>query len=116
MTPFVSYQAEFAAVLGDDARLVHIVDTDAHEGPVYIAAEHALYVTTLPRPHAQIRRIGLDGPRITTVPAAVTMPNGMTLAPDGRLLVCELGSLSAVLQASGLPRTDSCKIERSVSA
>ncbi len=100
MTPFVSYRPEFAAVLGDDARLVHIVDTDAHEGPVYVADEHALYVTTLPRPHAQIRRIDLDVPRISTVPAAVTMPNGMTLAPDGRLLVCEQGSLSAPARIS----------------
>ena len=45
MTPFVSHRPEFAAVLGDNARLVHIVDTDAHEGPVYVAEEHALYVT-----------------------------------------------------------------------
>src|SRR5918992_473837 len=100
MTPFVSYQSEFAAVLGDHARLVHVVDTDAHEGPAYVADEHALYVTTLPRPHAQIRRIDLDGPRISTVPAAVTMPNGMTLAPDERLLVCEQGSLSAPARIS----------------
>jgi gluconolactonase len=100
MTPFVSHRPEFAAVLGDDARLVHIVDADAHEGPVYAAAEHALYVTTLPRPHAQIRRIGLDGPRISTAAAAVTMPNGMTLAPDGRLLVCEQGSPSAPARIS----------------
>ena len=100
MTPFVSYQSEFAAVLGDHARLVHIVDTDAHEGPVYVADEHALYVTTLPRPHAQIRRIDLYGPRISTVPAAVTMPNGMTLGRDGRLLVCEQGSPSAPARIS----------------
>src|ERR687896_709138 len=100
MTPFVSYQPEFAAVLGDDARLLHIVDTDAHEGPVYVAAEHALYVTTLPRPHAQIRRIDLYGPRTSTVPAAVTMPNGMTLGRDGRLLVCEQGSVSAPARIS----------------
>ena len=27
-----------------------VADVDAHEGPVYVADEHALYFTSLPRP------------------------------------------------------------------
>jgi gluconolactonase len=35
----------FLAVLGDDARVVCVAKTDAHEGPVYVAADDALYFT-----------------------------------------------------------------------
>lgn len=101
MSPFVSYDPEFAAVIGDEPRLERVVYTDAHEGPVYVAAEDALYVTTPPSPISQIKRIALDGlrfpvepERVTEVPAAVTMPNGMTLGPDGHLIVCEQGFLT----------------------
>jgi len=109
MTSFVTHEPEFAAVLGDEPRLVRVIDTDAHEGPVYVADEDALYVTTLPSPHAQIRRIALDGlrfplesARAAVVDASPTMPNGMTLDLDGRLLVCEQGSASQPARISRL--------------
>ena len=102
---FVAHDADFHRVTGRTPRLVRVVAADAHEGPVYVAAEDALYVTSLPvgggpdsAPSAAIRRIALDGERfglgperVTTVPAAVTMPNGMALAGDGGLVVCEQG-------------------------
>jgi gluconolactonase len=81
-----------------------VVATDAHEGPVYVAGEDALYFTTVPRPgpdgpRVDIRRLALDGgrfplesERITTVRADANAANGMALARDGRLLVCEQGS------------------------
>lgn len=87
-------------------RLALVVGTDAHEGPVYVVGEDALYFTTVPRPRAggprvDIRRLALDGDRfplepgrITTVRADANAANGMTLAPDGRLLVCEQGSMT----------------------
>jgi len=68
---FEAYDSEFEAVLGDDARLELVAETDAHEGPVYVPAEGALYFTTLPRtvstpipgtPRAVIKRLALDGP------------------------------------------------------
>lgn len=102
---FVIHDRSFVRVVGRHPRLVEVVAIDAHEGPVYVAAEDALYFTTVPvrrgrgsEPEASIRRLGLDGDRlvldpgrVTTVDAPVTMPNGMTLDPEGALLVCEQG-------------------------
>jgi gluconolactonase len=80
-------------------RLTRVVETDAHEGPVYVAGEDALYFTTQ-RPEVAIQRLALDGSRfplepsrITTVRAAANMANGMALDADGRLVVCEQGTL-----------------------
>jgi gluconolactonase len=105
---FVTHERAFGAVLGDAPRLVHVVDTDAHEGPVYVPGEDALYYTSLPRPgstpssgpRVEIARIALDGlrfplepDRITVVRPAANAANGMALDPDGRhLLVCEQGT------------------------
>jgi gluconolactonase len=82
------------------ADLIQIVATDAHEGPVYVPGEDALYFTTS-RPDVAIRRLALDGDRfplgperVTTVRASTDAANGMTLGRDGRLLVCEQGSLT----------------------
>src|SRR5918912_741752 len=77
-----------------------VVDTDAHEGPVYLADEDALYFTTS-RPDVAIRRLALDGDRfpleperLSTVVAVTASANGMALGADGRLLVCVQGSLT----------------------
>jgi len=48
-TGFTSYDAAFRDVLGARPTLRHVVDVDAHEGPVYVADEDALYFTTVPR-------------------------------------------------------------------
>jgi len=79
-------------------QLSRVVQTDAHEGPVYVAGEDALYFTTQ-RPDVAIRRLALDGDRfllepgrITTVRAAANMANGMALDAEGRLVVCEQGT------------------------
>jgi hypothetical protein len=37
-----------------------LVDVDAHEGPVYVESEHALYFTTLPKPGAEVAIKRLD--------------------------------------------------------
>jgi len=107
---FEVYDPEFEAVLGRYARLALVAETDAHEGPVYVRGEDALYFTTVPRvpggtaqgaPRAVIKRLALNGlnlpatpARLSTVPAPVYMPNGMTLGQDGRLVVCEQGTRS----------------------
>ncbi|HYY20696.1 MAG TPA: SMP-30/gluconolactonase/LRE family protein [Thermoleophilaceae bacterium] len=102
---FTSHRAGFAAVLGDRPRLAPVLACDAHEGPVYFPEEDALYFTTLPRrergvPHVAIRRIQLDGERfplepdrLSVVVADANVANGMTRGPDGRLVVCEQGTL-----------------------
>jgi len=113
---FVTHDPAFRAVLGDAPRLVRVVATGAHEGPVYVADEDALYFTTLPRaggdpasagPYVEIERLALDGERfpleparVTTVPAPVTAANGMALGLDGRLVVCEQGSGGAPARIS----------------
>jgi gluconolactonase len=89
-------------------RIVEVIATDAHEGPVYAADEDALYFTTVPRrsshldltlPLVSVRRLALDGlrfplepHRLTTLRAPANAANGMTLDRDGRLVVCEQGS------------------------
>ena len=47
---FAVHAAEFRDVLGAAPRLERVLETDAHEGPVYVADEDALYFTSLPRP------------------------------------------------------------------
>jgi gluconolactonase len=105
---FEAYDTEFRAVLGPNPRLVRVVENDAHEGPVYVPAEDALYFTTLPRPgsipalgfpEVAIRRLALDGDRfpvdaerVSTVRAATRVANGMVLDGQGRLVVCEQGT------------------------
>jgi gluconolactonase len=76
------------------ARPVVVVETDAHEGPVYVGDEGALYYTTTPAAGAQIRRLDLGTRAVSTVRADANVANGMTLALDGRLVVCEQGTLT----------------------
>jgi gluconolactonase len=102
---FESHNATFAAVLGDAPRLEHVVDTDAHEGPVYVAQEHSLYFTSLPDGHdVAIRRLDLRSRAVTTVRTHANGANGMTLGLDGRLVVCEQGSRSAPARIARVDR------------
>ncbi|MGH8974771.1 MAG: SMP-30/gluconolactonase/LRE family protein, partial [Acidimicrobiia bacterium] len=116
--PFEAHDREFARVLGEAPRLVCVVATDAHEGPVYVADEDALYFTTLPRPvdvpapgfsRVAIKRIALDAGRfpvepesVSVVEAATRMANGMALDLEGRLVVCEQGTPSEHARISRL--------------
>lgn len=106
---FEAHDESFAKVVGGAPRLAKVVDVDAHEGPVYVASEDALYVTTVPRTvdlplarsrHVAVKRISLDGNRFPVLPERVGVvrqpannANGMALGHDGSLLVCEQGSL-----------------------
>lgn len=122
MTPialdsFSTHDARFEDVLGDSPRLVKVADTDAHEGPVYVAEEDALYFTSLPRgretgaPEVEIKRLSLDGlrfpleaDRITVLRASANAVNGMALGPDGQLVVCEQGTLCGLARISRIDR------------
>jgi gluconolactonase len=110
---FVTHDDRFLHVLGESPRLVCVVHVSAHEGPVYSAAEDALYFTTPPRrdscgvPHVAIRRLQLDGrrfpttlPRITTVRRDANVANGIFLDRDGSLVVCEQGTLTTPARIS----------------
>jgi gluconolactonase len=67
-----------------------IAEVDAHEGPVWIEAQRALYFTTQA---GAIKRLALDSGEIRAVPLDAHMPNGMALGHDGRLILCEQGSM-----------------------
>ena len=85
---------------------VKIADVEAHEGPVYVAEERALYYTTLPREfRADIERLDLETGEVMTVRADANMANGMALAPDGRLLVCEQGKNGTPARISAVDRS-----------
>src|SRR5919108_354737 len=68
-----------------------IATTDAHEGPVFVAAENALYFTSLPHrnggpPIVAIKRVDVASGRVSIVRPESNVANGMTLDPDGCLL------------------------------
>src|SRR6266516_1311350 len=90
---FEGYSPSFADVLGDAPRLEKVADVDAHEGPVYVASEDALYFTTLPQPGPEvaIKRLSLATGEVRLVRQATNAANGMALDLAGRLLVCEQG-------------------------
>jgi gluconolactonase len=74
--------------------LALVAETDAHEGPVYAADEGALYFTSLPvEGRSAIRRLDLATRAVTTLVNDANGANGMTLDREGRLVVCEQGSL-----------------------
>jgi gluconolactonase len=106
----------FAAVLGPSPRLVRVAKTNAHEGPVYVAAENALYFTTVPRfvngdPEVAIKRLALDkyrrlpnSEREAVVKVSANAANGMTLGRRRDLLVCEQGTESTPARISRVDR------------
>ena len=101
---------EFRKLLGPDFQRPVLIETNAHEGPVYVAAEHALYFTTVPEPgpkNIAIMRLQLGGDvfpftaqEIETVRQPSNMANGMTLDREGRLVICEQGTKTANAQIS----------------
>ena len=92
--PFSVHETEFGYVLGQEPRLVKVADVDAHEGPVYVRGERALYFTSLP-PDAQVKRLDLATGEVSVVATGVRAPNGMTLDRAGRLVICEQGSIGS---------------------
>jgi gluconolactonase len=85
-----------------------VATTSAHEGPVYVARERALYFTTNPvpgdPPRVDIRRLDLATGTITTLRPDANVANGMTLGRDGRLIVCEQGSFHEPARISAVDR------------
>jgi gluconolactonase len=81
-----------------------VAETDAHEGPVYAADEHALYFTTLRRELVAIKRLDLTDGTVSLVRPDANTANGMALDRQGRLVVCEQGTLSDPGRISRLDR------------
>lgn len=107
---FAVYNDKFRKVLGPDFQRPLLIETNAHEGPVYVAAEHALYFTTVPEPgpkNIAIMRLQLAGDKfpftakgLATVRQPSNMANGMTLDRKGRLVICEQGTKDAPARIS----------------
>jgi gluconolactonase len=81
-----------------------VVETDAHEGPVYVADEHALYFTTVRRGSVAIKRVTLADGKVSVVRADANMANGMALDGDGNLVVCEQGTMTTPARITRLER------------
>jgi gluconolactonase len=81
-----------------------VVETDAHEGPVYAADEHALYFTSVRRDRVSIKRLALADRSVSVVREDANNANGMTLDRDRRLLVCEQGTLETPARIARLDR------------
>src|SRR6516164_8608739 len=108
-TAFVGHDASFTSVTGRSPSLELVAAVDAHEGPVYLAGEGALYVTSVPSPVSVIKRLAVSDYRfpvpvdaVSTVPADLHMPNGMTMDAVGHLVVCEQGDLGTHARISRL--------------
>jgi gluconolactonase len=83
---------------------IFVAQTDAHEGPVYVADEHALYFTTVRRERVAIKRLDLADGTIRVVRSDANNANGMALDLEGRLVVCEQGTVEHSARISRLDR------------
>jgi gluconolactonase len=99
---FVIYSDAFLDVLGPDPSYETVASVNGHEGPVYVRGENALYFTTLPvttnipafgDKNVAIGKLDVASGEVSTFVAEANMANGMTLDREGRLLICEQGSL-----------------------
>jgi gluconolactonase len=81
-----------------------VAETDAHEGPVYAADENALYFTTVRTDRVAIKRLDLATGAVSVLRPDANMANGMTLGLDGRLVVCEQGTLETPARITAVDR------------
>ena len=95
---FATHDRNLAHGLGLTPAVELVLTTDAHEGPVYVAGEHALYVTV----EGGLRRIDLGARRAADLACSVVRPNGMFLDHEGRLVVCEQGDIEHPARISRL--------------
>jgi gluconolactonase len=105
---FKFYRPSFKAVVGIDPSLSLVIETPAHEGPVYYQPQNALYYTTVPvdsdiplkgYKSVVIEKLDLTTSQITTFRQDSNMANGMTLY-GSRLLVCEQGTFATAARIS----------------
>ena len=74
-----------------------IAEVDAHEGPVH--RDGVLFFTTQA---GAIKRLDLASGEVSVVVADANAPNGMALGHDGRLILCEQGSLARAAAISAI--------------
>jgi gluconolactonase len=101
---FRSHDPRFEDVLGDAPRFELVAEVDAHEGPVYVAEDDALYFTTVRTDSVSIKRLVHATGQVSVVVEDANHANGMVLDRSGRLLVCEQGTRSEPARISRLDR------------
>jgi gluconolactonase len=101
---FKTHDPRFADVLGDSPSLDVVVEVDAHEGPVYVAEEDALYFTTVRTDVVAIKRLDIVRGDVSVIVEDANSANGMTLDRQGFLVVCEQGTLTEPARISRLDR------------
>jgi len=108
---FIAYAPEFRDVIGSDPQYETIANVNAHEGPVYVKDWDAILFTTVPvttnipafgDKHVAIGRLDVASGEVSTFREASNMGNGMTLDRDGRLIICEQGTLTTPARISRL--------------
>jgi Haem-degrading len=81
---FGVYDSGGDALLGGAARLRLVTETDAHEGPVYVPGEDALYFTTLPSKDFE-DQAAHGRPSALHLARAVPLQGGMPIAHAGHV-------------------------------
>jgi gluconolactonase len=108
---YIIYADEFHAVLGPAPAFAEIPNVSAHEGPVYVRGEDALYFTSVPQTtnvpafgdrNVFIGRLDVAAGTVSTFRPTSNMANGMTLDREGRLVICEQGTLETPARISRL--------------
>lgn len=100
--PFAYYAPEFEQVVGTDPCLELAIETDAHEGPVYVEAGNQLLFTSVRTDTVGIRAYLIDEGRVETLREPSNLANGMTRGLAGELLVCEQGTRTMAARISRL--------------
>jgi gluconolactonase len=88
-------------------RAVRFADADAHEGPV-VFGDGLLFTSVRLGSRVAIRRLDLVTGALTTLFDDANAANGMTLDREGRLLVCEQGTLETPARISRIELTTRC--------
>jgi gluconolactonase len=108
---FQPYSKEFCEVLGPNPEFTKLVETDAHEGSVYVKKWNAVVFTTVPQSiniplpnykNVAIKKLSLNDKKVSVVRESSNMANGMTLDCNGDLLICEQGTKSTPARISRL--------------
>jgi gluconolactonase len=111
---FIIYSDAFLDVLGPDPGYEIVANVNAHEGPVYVRDWDAILFTTVPvttnvpafgDKNVAIGQLDVVSGKVSTFVAETNMANGMTLDRQGRLLICEQGSLETNARISRMNLT-----------
>lgn len=117
---FQAYSDEFYDVLGSNPEFTQLVETDAHEGPVYVKDWNAVLFTTVPQSinlplpnykNVAIKKLSLNDMQVSVLRESSNMANGMTLDCNGDLLICEQGTKSTPARISRLDVNNPDRIE-----